>query len=342
MSTFDADHDDRLPAEAPEKPRRLRRWLARGIVALLVLLVFAEVVSRFFGLGNPPLYVSDDQIEYMPRPSSAYRRFGRRTAYNAYSMRSDELTPAKQDPGELRVMVLGDSVINGGAIIDQNDVATERLRRRLSAVLGTDVYVGNISCGSWGPGNLLAYVKRFGLFDADVVVIELNGPDYGDVPTFAPIVGTPAFPDKRPVFALSELFAKYGPRYLRLWTRGSKRPGARAEGAGQEVVEKSLAALRELLGMAQDSGATVFVAQYLMRAEAESRKPHKGHAAFAEVAGQMGVATIQLGPAFSDALDAGQVPYIGPIHPDAEGQKLIADALFEPVLRALEERRQRH
>lgn len=341
MSTSDADHGDRQPAESSSvKPRRLRRWLARGIIVLLVLLVFAEVVSRFLGLGNPPLYVADNEIEYMPKPSSEYRRFGRRIAYNAYSMRSDELAPTKEDPGELRVMVLGDSVINGGAIIDQGDVATELLRKRLSVALQTDVYVGNVSCGSWGPGNLLAYVKRFGLFDADVVVIELNGPDYADVPTFAPIVGTPVFPDKRPVFGLTELVAKYGPRYLRLWTRGSKAPGTRAEGAAAEVIEQSLESVRELLGMAVDSGAIVFVAQYLMRSEAQLRKPHKGHAAFAEVAQQMGVTTIQLGPAFSDALEAGRVPYIGPIHPDAEGQKLIADVLFEPVRHALETRRQ--
>ena len=40
-----------------------------------------------------------------------------------------------------------------------------------------------------------AYVRRYGLFESDVLVIVVSTHDYGDAPTFQPVVGTADFPD---------------------------------------------------------------------------------------------------------------------------------------------------
>src|SRR5687767_476777 len=94
--------------------RRKRRALLVISTLLILIVIIGELVARLWlGLGDPPLYNSDPQLEYIARPSSRYHRMGRVHAFNAYSMRSDEFPARKSDPDEVRVMVLGDSVVAG-------------------------------------------------------------------------------------------------------------------------------------------------------------------------------------------------------------------------------------
>src|ERR1700730_10410371 len=159
-------------------------------------------------------------MEYVLQPSKAYFRFHNRFSVNQYSMRSDDFPPRKSSPNELRVIIVGDSVIYGGVRIDQHDSDTEILKRNLQEDTGRPVVVGNASAKSWGPPNELAYLQRYGTLDADVVVLELSSHDYADAPTFVPVVGVSAdYPDKKPLLALADLFGTYIlPRYLHIGT----------------------------------------------------------------------------------------------------------------------------
>lgn len=105
------------------------------------------------------------------------------------------------------VLVLGDSVVNGGALLDQADIATERV----AAITGE--LVGNVAAGSWGPPNILAYVQRFGWFGAGAAVFVFSASDLTDVPLF-PVELGPDFPLSTPPSALWEAVTRYLPRYL--------------------------------------------------------------------------------------------------------------------------------
>lgn len=180
------------------------------------------------GLGDPPLSVADPEIEYLFAPSRCYQRFGNSVCYNKWSMRSTE--------GErFDVLVLGDSVVNGGALTDQRDLATEILASR------TGASVGNISAGSWGPENLLAYTKRYGWFGARTAVFAFGSDDLLDVRTFQEL--GPDLPTKRPPLALWEVVTRYGPRYFAL---SPEPPPPRDH-------ERGLAAVRSLLRSAAGS-----------------------------------------------------------------------------------------
>jgi hypothetical protein len=76
---------------------------------------------------------ADPQIEYLPKPSMHYRRFGNRISYNAYSIRSGPVTLHKTDPAELRVLVIGDSVVNGGRLRQCDAAAPAAASRRDSS-----------------------------------------------------------------------------------------------------------------------------------------------------------------------------------------------------------------
>jgi hypothetical protein len=299
------------------------------IGGLLVLIVVAEILARLgLGLGDPPLWQADPEIEYLPRPSQSCRRFGNRISYNAFCMRSRDFPRVKSDATETRVLVVGDSIVNGGSRTDQEALATALLERRLAEALDRPVVIGNISAASWGPPNVLAYFRRFGLFDADLVVIVVNSRDYADAPTFEPLDARR--PQRRPLLAIQELFGKYVPRVVGRGL-GTRR---RSETVLPAAVEACANALRDIARLVLDSGASVVVAQHLKRCELEG-EPEVGHHEIARVARELGIQPVQLGPGFAAALREGADPYRDGNHPNERGQRVIADLLFEPVSEAL-------
>lgn len=186
----------------------MKKFLRWSLMGLISSVIFMEIISRFFlGLGDPPLLVKDPDIEYMYRPGD-YRRFGNRVSYNEYSMRSPPI-PAGDSDHSYRILVMGDSVVNGGAQTDQDYLATELLRLSLP----DDAYVGNVSAGSWGPANIYAWVERFGLLQSDHIIVVISSHDLHDLPEFRATLGVD-FPVSKPIFASEELLFRYVPKFI--------------------------------------------------------------------------------------------------------------------------------
>ena len=141
---------------------RLRRRFFSVLVAVVVTIagmgLGGEIVARLLGLGDPPLVVRHPTIDYLFAPSRCYKRFGNDICYNKWSMRS---IPADRFP----LLMLGDSVLNGGSLTDQSELASELIRSKRG------ITVGNVSAGSWGPSNLLAYTNEFGWFGARLIIM---------------------------------------------------------------------------------------------------------------------------------------------------------------------------
>ena len=115
-----------------------------SLAALVAIVGIAECAARYcLGLGDPPLSEGSADIDYIFRPNQRCRRFGNAINYNNLSMRMDE----DVDPSDSRkrVFVVGDSVVNGGSLTDQKDLATALLQKAMPNVL-----VCNVSAGSWG------------------------------------------------------------------------------------------------------------------------------------------------------------------------------------------------
>jgi hypothetical protein len=327
--------------EMPAQPTPARRSRGRRtltfITALLVLFIAAELFARYYlGLGDPPLLMHDSEIEYLFQPSQDVKRLGNRVRYNAYSMRADDFPPTKSGDDERRVVFIGDSVVNGGVQTDHSELATTLLQRRLELALGRRVVVGNASAASWGPPNMLAYLRKFGLLEADLLVIVLSSHDSADVPTFEHVVGVqPSFPDRKPVLAVQELLVRYiWPRLVHASRSDASVPADTPP--EQKDIDLSPSAFREMIQLAKANGSEVLVAQYWDAEEmAQPLKP--GHEMIRLIAEEMGVEVVQLGPAFQAARKAGQQPFRDAIHPNALGQQLMAKSLFEPLLQRLSE-----
>ncbi|MGH1396539.1 MAG: SGNH/GDSL hydrolase family protein [Trichormus sp.] len=197
-----------------------------GVV--VVALVLGEIGLRsLFGFGNPLTYIADEQIGYLLAPNQRTRRFGNRIEINQYSMRSAPIskTPA---PSTRRVLLLGDSIANGGWWTDQDHTISNLLMVSLSGHQPTEVM--NASANSWGPRNELAYLQKFGTFQSQIIVLLLNTDDlFATAPSSLPVGRDRNYPSQKPALAYIELWQRYleKPQAIPEMQAVQKEPGDR-------------------------------------------------------------------------------------------------------------------
>lgn len=327
---------------APQRTRRRKswaRWIIESLIALAIFgaigLLIAEAALRAL-VGDPPLYVLDERIEYLYKPSSVYKRFGNLVKINQWSMRADDFPQHKSDERELRVLLMGDSILAGGVRVGQRDLAATQIAPALSRITQRPVVVGNASAGSWGPPNLLAYTDKFGFFDADIVVLVLNSNDYDDVPGLEPIGNQ--WPTHKPALAVQEVLQAYGPRLLAkagLWTP-SPAP-ARVATHEQDIAE-ALGALRTLIDRAHASGAKVILVQFLKQNELRAGA-EPGFAEIRRIAAEATppVRLLDNSGAFSENGVPRESLFLpgDNVHPSAAGQRALGALILNGIVQEL-------
>ncbi|KPQ33749.1 MAG: lipase family enzyme [Phormidesmis priestleyi Ana] len=208
--------------------------------ALIIVAVLVEGVLRVgFGFGNPPLYIADEHIGYLLAPNQRVRRFGNRIVINEYAMRAEAIAPVP-NPHTLRLLLLGDSLANGNWWTDQPDILSARIAHYLQPSLPSgyhQVEALNVSANSWGPRNQLAYLDRYGMFGACLVVLLLNTDDlFGTQPTSLQVGRDRNYPDRKPLLAVVEV-----------WSRFQKQPPilglSQVQNEGGDRVGKNLSAI---------------------------------------------------------------------------------------------------
>ncbi len=253
-------------------------------------LIAAELAARHsLGLGDPPLLVPDPDVEYL-LVTGQYHRFGNAFVVNRWGMRSE-------DRDSFDVLVVGDSVVNGGSHVDQSDLATEIVARR------TGLHVANIAASSWGPPNMLAYMRKFGTFNAKSVVIVLSSHDRTDAPTFEPGAVQPT---GKPLCALTDGFGCYVMPRL--------QPMAPLPEPSDGDVAKCTEAIAAMIALARDAGARVAVVHH--REQTEPANSEGRRLIFEAAAG-----------ADLLRLDLPESAYRDQLHLDTEGQARLADVI---------------
>jgi hypothetical protein len=254
-------------------------------------------------------------------------------------MRADDFPPQKSRPNELRVLVVGDSIVYGGVRIDQSQIDTEILKRDLQDKLKVPVVVGNASAKSWGPPNELAFLKRFGTLDADVVILELSSHDYADAPTFVPVVGISAdYPNKKPLLAMADLIETYVlPRYFHFHQTpaGVDKTLINTAQSERDIAE-CRDAERAFFSYARTHHAKVVLVQHLSLPELTAAY-QVGYYANQEVAKEENVPYLDDGDQLRDELKSAHDPFNSgdALHLNRLGQVVLAHTLQRAVTLAL-------
>jgi hypothetical protein len=324
-----------------KRPSRLRVRLGELLIALVVV----ELAARFWlGLGTPPLYLPHPSIEYLLRPDQDLQRFGRHFEVNHWGMRSEQFDARKTDPREYRVLVVGDSVVNGTAVLAHEALATTRLAPILEAALERPVRIGNVSAGSWGPGNWRAYLASYGHFDADLVLLVLSSHDAIDSPEYGPL-DPKQYPVQAPLLALEEGLHRYLDRFvpapLRIWQGPAPPPPPPpTEAHLQALHAQALVDLGALIEGVRAAGADFRVILHATQPEvaagADSAAGWElGRAELKTFFANAGIPLRDLQAFWHAAMARGARPYTDSIHLSEEGQELLTEVLHAEVLAAL-------
>ncbi len=230
------------------------------LLTMAIAFTLIETILRWrFGLGRPLLYIADPAIGYLPAPHQRTRRNGQRIVINGYGMRGPEITP---EPTGARLLLLGDSVANGGWWTDQARIISARLGQQL----GLEVL--NASANSWGPRNQWAYVERFGLFGAKGVIVLLNTDDlFATAPSGLRVGRDRNYPDRLPWCAIHEVYQRYG-------RKGPPLPELAAlDQEGGDRIAKNLTALGQIHTLTQTQGAQLYLAMTPLKREVKPEQP---------------------------------------------------------------------
>ncbi len=298
-------------------------------IILLIGLIAAEIAARFvLGLGDPAITIADPTIKYLSAPNDRAVRKGVRQFTNAWGMRSPDFPKTKVDPQELRILVIGDSVVHGGAHCDDSQIATTLLREALATQTSRPVVVANIAAGGWCPPNQAAYLAKFGTFDADLAILVLNSEDAVDINIeFTPHLRRDVFTMKKPVLALQEIYDRK--IFARLFpSRIPQFPATTDRYTETASVNRSLASLRAMIAQCRAANVRVAALQHWKRAEIEKNQRDAGHALIKSVLDEQAVPTRQGDTAFRAAMQRGQNVYRDAIHPTIGGQRILADDLL--------------
>ncbi len=220
----------------------------------LLISVFAagELAGRTLGLHTPILY-QVTSYGYRVAPDQDIRRFGHRVFINHQGLRNEPiaLLPAA---GTLRILCIGDSITNGGAITDQDDTYPYQLQRLLGAG-GRKVEVINASAPGWAIANEAGWLRENGVLGAQAVVLTIGTLDlFQEFAGPETVDGHPSFPSHAPGLALEDLVTHYlVPRILR---RLVADPGTRLSVQSVQGARENIGQLLDMAELAHRSGAT--------------------------------------------------------------------------------------
>ena len=244
-------------------------------------------------------------MEYRAKPNQSVMRFHNHFETNERGMRSPSLI------GETRpyAIVAGDSVVFGGAMIDQAELATTLLSN-------DNRLVANLSAGTWGPQNMRAALQANDDLQPTGIVVVLSAHDLADVPTFAPL-DPRTHPRKAPLLAIAELVTNYLPRYL---------PGFATQAIAApapQMLQVGAGLYQDLLDQLTGDRAPSCIVFHPDRAELGTGDSAALHD-IKRLTAAAGLATVDAAPFYRAA--QGDI-YLDAIHLNAVGQTALAAAI---------------
>lgn len=295
----------------------------------IVLISFSivEIILRYaFGFCDAVLYQPSPAYEYIAQPNQHRYRFFSHIDYNSYSQRSDE-----PDSTKTIVLGLGDSVIFGGTMLDQDSIATTLFSKE------TGMQMLNISSGSWGPDNCAAYLKEKGTFGAKAMVLVCSSHDAFDVMSHIPVVGIyPNYPDEQYKLAIWEVIDRYLMPRIKVYFRGKQLLDPDAQvvekvKSDEGVAKKALnfdPGFDQLLQISEEKHISFFIYLHPEVSEVMSRKYKKGGLMIMEWAKTHHIKLI-------DGLNEGVTVdmYRDVIHLNEKGQRNMANSLKKMINR---------
>lgn len=331
--------------------RRAAGKLALLTGSVVLCLVAAELVLRFYGMANPVLYREDARFGYEPQPNQVSRRLGVAVNINDLALRDEEKTASWQ--GAKKILVVGDSVTFGGSRVRQCDLFTEVLERSLQSSNGAPIKVLNAGVNGYSVTQMLNRARvLIEQIKPDFLIVYVIEDDFHRPPLTFLADGNFVYPTRKPHSALGQflllsvhhLDKRHGflgrlPRWLaRVWERPRNRDAPydtnRVVDVHVEALQQFVHSLWEQTGRSRN--AMMICLAPTVSALNQQSQPNTS--AIARRLQQSGLSVADLTPDFHDAIaasgtDARQY-YWDNAHYLEKGHALAADILRRRILEA--------
>ena len=162
------------------------------------LLISAEFILKFVGLGEPILYDTNLSYRYYPKPNQKIKRFNSNININNFSLRSNE--DWDEYSTKKKILFYGDSVTYGGSYLNNRDLFTSIICDKLNnnQKLST---CGNAGVNGYGSENIRNRIIYGDIKNENIMVVTLIGgsgfrslvnigstPTFNEMPTYFPAI----------------------------------------------------------------------------------------------------------------------------------------------------------
>jgi hypothetical protein len=221
----------------------------------LLTLAAANVALWALNLGNIEVYDHDPEYGYLTKPDQWPSPRGTVFRINRAGLRGPDFSPAKE-PDTLRITFIGDSVTFGGGIVSDGNTFVALSAAQLSEMTGRKVDTVNISAPGWGVQNMQRYIKRRGIYGADVAVWVLPWEDF-----HRPMSWAQGMPYRKPAVRLTFLASVAIEKARAAWKNMTARSprSSRNEFAAADPLIQNVKIFKQALGLIRNSGARIVV-----------------------------------------------------------------------------------
>lgn len=310
----------------------MARFKKHFVIGFFAIVLIIEIAARILGFGQTVLVRLDEKIEYVLVENQDVRRFGNSIIINSLGHRSSEITLAKKE-NEKRILLVGDSVVYGNHHVDQSETIASYMTQSLNEGNRSGQYsVISAAAASWGPKNMLEYMKERGIYQSDLVFLVLSTHDIFDFPTFDEAV-IPYRLHKN--FAATDdlIYAIYN--RFRPWLK-SKMASNNARMSIEDARDKTKSIINEIIEIAQDQNKKIILVFHPTEREAQNDFLDVGF--FSSIANENNIEFINLQKKYKNYnnFNSDKVHYDG-MHLTPGGANLVADIFKEKTMTIFEE-----
>lgn len=298
------------------KLKRIAFWVIAGLLVCAPI-VIAEFYLRSVGLGSPILFYANASYRFAPQSDQQQlRRRGATVTIDSKGLRS---TTDWSAPADAKLLFIGDSVTWGGTYIDDRDLFSDGVCRRMAGASGKRYGCGNAGANQYGADNMAERVRYKNVDDESVLVVTLIAHD--TVRGLVDAEGRYFFMQRPP----PPFRALWEATTFLTWTLyKALRPVSYRSNDDFRVAERSLENLFAAIRETQRPGRKVLIVLSPIKAELGGREsPFTQHVR--SVLARSGFDLLDLHAAVSAALTPDF--YYDPIHLDVAGHAFYADRI---------------
>ncbi|WP_207506432.1 hypothetical protein [Telluribacter humicola] len=217
-------------------------------------------------------------------------------------------------------------MLNGGNLVPNENLASTLLENSINGYFNTDSFqVLNISAGTWGPDNGMAFIQKHGDFDADLICLVYNSHDAGDTMEFNKVVGVELQkPDKNESLATIAFFKRMV--LPRISTFLHKEEPA----SSKKMVSELNPGWTFFYELSNQKGIPLIVYLHATQEEAHNKRYDQEGQKIIEFCNRNNIRMVMDINKQSDDL------FVDYIHLNSEGQKMITDILFPEIISQFE------